>query len=38
MEGPADLLGAGIEDAVEEALDALLQREAEQHGLDAGAP
>jgi hypothetical protein len=38
--GPADLLDGhgGLEDAVEEALDTLLMREAERHGLDAGAP
>jgi hypothetical protein len=37
---PADPLGGhdDLEDAVEEALEALVLREAERHGLDAGAP
>ena len=34
---PADLLG-NLEDEVEEALEALVLREAERYGLDAGAP
>ena len=34
---PADLLG-DLEDVVEEALEALVLREAERYGLDAGAP
>ncbi|MFG1817876.1 hypothetical protein ACGFIF_29230 [Kribbella sp. NPDC049174] len=34
---PTDLLG-DLEDVVEEALEALVLREAERYGLDAGAP